>query len=158
MEMAEVSLRIIRVFPDSVIAAMFRIYSLILILLLSEEQVYMAWSPAIKAVLFPISGKQWTLKALTRCRWFMLQISCGSSPNFQDGGPGSVPGRLGSKAVQVGSLYPLQFWKHPLGTCMISKISMLIRSEPCEDNITKPIRETSAVLIGRESEQQTIHM
>jgi len=58
MEMAEVSLRIIRVFPDSVIAAMFRIYSLILILLLSEEQVYMAWSGAIKAVLFPISGKQ----------------------------------------------------------------------------------------------------
>jgi len=35
---------------------------------------------------------------------------------------------------------------------------MLIRNEPCEDNITKPIRENRTVIIGREREQRTIDM
>jgi hypothetical protein len=30
--------------------------------------------------------------------------------------------------------------------------------ELCEDNITKPIREISAVVIGREREQRTMDM
>jgi hypothetical protein len=55
MEIAGVSLRVIRVFPDSVIGAMRQTYSLILILLLSEE-VLVAWSRAITAVLSSISG------------------------------------------------------------------------------------------------------
>ena len=57
VEVAEVSLRVIRVFPDSVIGAMLHTYSPILILLWLEEKVFEAWSPATKAVLFPISGK-----------------------------------------------------------------------------------------------------
>ena len=57
MELAKVSLRGIRVFPESVIGAMLHTYSLILILLLLEEQVFVAWSHAIKVVLSPISEK-----------------------------------------------------------------------------------------------------
>jgi len=57
MEMAEFSFRVIRGFSHSVIGAMLLTYSLTLILLLLEEQVFVALSRAIKAVLFSISGK-----------------------------------------------------------------------------------------------------
>jgi hypothetical protein len=53
--MREFSLRVIRVFPDSVIGAMLHNYPLIFILLLLEEQVFVAWTLAIKAVLSPMS-------------------------------------------------------------------------------------------------------
>ena len=54
--MTEVSLLIIRVFPDSVIGAILHTYSLILILTLLEKQVFVAWLRAIKTVVSPILG------------------------------------------------------------------------------------------------------
>jgi hypothetical protein len=58
MEMAEVSLRVIRVFPDGVIAAMLHtyMYSLILTLLLLEKQVFVAWLRGSKRYSFGYRG------------------------------------------------------------------------------------------------------
>jgi len=44
-----------------------------------------------------------------------------------------------AKKMQPGAVRSLQIWQHPLGFCKMSETNMVIKSDRCEGNITKPI-------------------
>jgi hypothetical protein len=57
-----VSLPVPQFAPVSVIPAKLHICSFILLLILSEEQMNKGWGPSKKAMLYQISGENWTEK------------------------------------------------------------------------------------------------